>query len=178
MIVDLRELRERGEPLFVEADFPESALTIRSETVSLASPARARFKVTMSGDRVRVNGQLEAELNVSCSRCLKQLPERLKKNIDLEYWPDPAVEKEGEEIALSYDELDIGFYRNDRLDLSAVSGEQILLDLPMKPVCREDCKGLCPQCGIDLNEATCSCEPDTLDPRWASLQDLKKKLQS
>jgi uncharacterized protein len=177
MIVDLKELRERGEPLLVEADFPESALTIHTEIVSLAQPAHARLKVAVSGDRVRLIGRLEAELSTACSRCLKQLPVGIDKNVELEYWPDPFIEKEGEEIALSYDELNIAFYRNDRLDLSAVISEQILLDLPMKPVCQEDCKGLCPQCGTDLNEASCSCQPETLDPRWASLLDLKKKLQ-
>jgi len=177
MIIDIRELRERGEPLTVEADFDESRLKISSLIASLTKPAHARLRVSASGERVRVGGQMQAELQVTCSRCLKQSPFKVDKKVDLEYWPDPVVEKEGEEIALSYDELSIGFYRDEVLDLSGVISEQIVLDIPMKPVCEEACKGLCPQCGVNLNEATCDCKFETVDPRLAALKDLKKKLR-
>jgi len=175
MIVDINELRERGEPLLVEADFTESQLRIRTETASLAQPAHARLKVALNGDRVRVTGHVNAALEIACSRCLKPVGLDIDKNVDLEYWPDPNVE--GEEISLSYDELNIGFYRNDQLDLSGVISEQIVLEIPMKPVCDEACQGLCPQCGADLNETACTCEPVTSDPRWDALLDLRKKLK-
>ncbi|RPI27186.1 MAG: DUF177 domain-containing protein [Acidobacteria bacterium] len=177
MIIDLNELRERGEPLVVEGDFAESQLKIRSETASLTRPAHARLRVSLAGERLRVNGNVTAELEVPCSRCLKPVGLQIDKNVDLEYWPDPKVEKEGEEIALSYEELSIGFYRDDVLDLSGVISEQIVLEIPMKAVCDEACRGLCSQCGVDLNETTCDCHPDTLDPRWAALLDLKSKLK-
>jgi uncharacterized protein len=176
MIIDIRELRERGEPLTVEADFDESRLKIASQIASLARPAHARLRVSLSGERLRVSGQLKAELSVTCSRCLKQSPLQVDKTVELEYWPDPVVAKEGEEVALSYDELSIGFYRDEVLDLSGVISEQIVLDIPMKPVCQPECKGLCAQCGADLNEVSCSCKPSPLDPRLAALMDLKKKL--
>jgi len=177
MIVDIRELRERGEPLNVEADFDENSLEIASQIASLTRPAHAWLRVSLSGERLRVSGQLKAELQVICSRCLKQVPFEVDKKIDLEYWPDPAVEKEGAEIALSYDELSIGFYRDEVLDLSGVTSEQIVLDIPMKPVCEEGCKGLCPQCGGNLNEVTCDCKPETLDPRLAALKELRNKFR-
>jgi uncharacterized protein len=177
MIVDINELRERGEPLLVEADFSESQLRIRTETASLAHPAHARLKVSLNGDRVRVTGHVSAELEIACSRCLKPVDLNVDKHVDLEYWPDLKVEKEGEEISLSYDELNIGFYRDDQLDLSGVISEQIVLEIPMKPVCDEACKGLCPQCGVDLNEKACDCESVTSDPRWDALLDLRKKMK-
>jgi len=177
MIVDINELRERGEPLLVEADFTESQLRIRTETASLAHPAHARLKVALHGDRVRVTGHVSAELETACSRCLKPVGFDVDKDVDLEYWPDPEVEKEGEEISLSYDELSIGFYRDDQLDLSGVISEQIVLEIPMKPVCEEACQGLCPQCGADLNETACACEPVTSDPRWDALLDLRNRLK-
>lgn len=176
MIVDINELRERGEPLLVEADFTESQLRITNETASLARPAHARLKVSLNGERVRVAGHVTAELKMACSRCLKPVGFGVDKDVDLEYWPDPKVEKE-EEISLSYDELSIGFYRDDQLDLSGVISEQIVLEIPMKPVCDEACQGLCPQCGADLNETVCACEPVTSDPRWDALLDLRKKLK-
>ena len=86
------------------------------------------------------------------------------------------VEDDKEELALTYDELDIGFYRNDELDLSGVVSEQVVLEIPMKPVCREGCRGLCPQCGADLNEANCGCDHTVSDPRFAALAELKKRL--
>ncbi len=177
MIVDINELRERGEPFLVEADFTESQLRIRTETASLAHPAHARLKVALHGDRVRVIGHVSAELETACSRCLKPVGFDVDKDVDLEYWPDPEVEKEGEEISLSYDELSIGFYRDDQLDLSGVISEQIVLEIPMKPVCEEACQGLCPQCGADLNETACACEPVTSDPRWDALLDLRNRLK-
>ena len=177
MIVDIRELRERGEPLTVEADFDDGSLKISSLIASLTKPAHARLRVSVSGERLRVSGLVKAELQVTCSRCLKQSPLDVDKKVDLEYWPDPDVEKEGEEIALSYDELSIGFYRDEVLDLIGVITEQIVLDIPMKPICEEGCKGLCPQCGANLNEVTCDCKPETLDPRLAALKDLKKKFK-
>ncbi len=166
MHVKLAELRERGEPLFVETDFTEKQLNIQSLIASLSKPAHARMKVSVNGERVRVTGVVNAELDVTCSRCLTRNPVHIEKKFDLEYWPDLEVEKEGEEIALTYDELEIGFYSDDELDLTAVVSEQIVLEIPMKPVCRDDCKGLCDVCGVDLNLTTCSCEQRRLIPGW------------
>ncbi|HXK59744.1 MAG TPA: DUF177 domain-containing protein [Acidobacteriota bacterium] len=177
MIIDINELRERGEPLVVDANYSESELKIHSETTSLTRPAHARLRVSLAGERLRVTGHLSADLEIACSRCLKPVGMQVDKDVDLEYWPDPEVEKEGEEIALSYEELSIGFYRGELFDLSGVVSEQIVLEIPMKPVCDEACLGLCPQCGVDLNETTCDCAQDTLDPRWAALVDLKRKLK-
>ncbi len=177
MVVNLAELRERGEPLLVNGDFSEKQLNIQSQIASLSRPAHARMKVSLSGERVRVTGSVDAELNTTCSRCATQSLQKIEKKFDLEYWPDPAVVKEGDDIALTYDELDIGFYREDQLDLSAVVSEQIVLEIPMKPICREDCKGLCDVCGADLNVSSCSCEHETVDPRLAGLAELKRRLQ-
>ncbi len=62
--------------------------------------------------------------------------------------------------------------KHDQVDLELVSREAILLDLPLAPLCREDCAGLCPTCGIDLNEGACDCAPSTADPRWSALDAL------
>jgi uncharacterized protein len=130
--------------------------------------------VELRGDAARVSGDLKCRVSVSCCRCTKGFSKSLDRRFVVDYWPDPAA-KEGDEFELTYSDLDVGFYRNDELDLSAVMGEQILLEIPMKPVCREDCKGLCDQCGADLNEGTCSCERSRVDPRLAALAEYKKK---
>jgi uncharacterized protein len=92
------------------------------------------------------------------------------------YVPDPKEIEDGEGIGLEYGDLDVGFYRDDQIDLSAVLSEQVVIDVPMKPVCSEECKGLCPNCGADLNEGECNCKEDKTDPRLAPLAEIKKKL--
>ncbi len=174
MIIDLRELRLKGEPLEVEGLFTNDDLKVNSGVMSLVRPAEARVRLELRGDSVRVSGNLKCDVSVTCCRCTKGFQKSLEKRFGVDYWPDPAVE-DGEEFELTYSDLDVGFYRNDELDLSAVLGEQVLLEIPMKPVCREDCKGLCDQCGADLNEGECSCERTRVDPRMASLVEYKKK---
>ena len=176
MIIDVAQLRETGRPLQVEVDFAEKDLRLRSDVVASPRPVHSRLNITLAGEQIRVKGSLQAALEVACSRCLTGFRQELTKDFSLEYWPDPAVSEDGEEFALSYAELTVGFYRDDRLDLSAVICEQILLEVPMKPVCRDDCKGLCEQCGVNLNEGRCDCETTRLDPRLAVLAELKNRL--
>ena len=176
MIIDVAQLRETGRPLQVEADFAERDLRLHNQLVALSRPAHCKLNITLAGEQVRVKGSLEAVLEVTCSRCLTGFRQGLSKAYSLEYWPDPTVGEEGEEFALSYVELSVGFYRDDRLDLSAVICEQILLEVPMNPVCGTDCKGLCDQCGANLNERQCDCETTGLDPRLAVLADIKNRL--
>jgi uncharacterized protein len=176
MFVDINELRERGTPLVIEADFGEQELKLANPVSMLEGPAHVTLKVSLSGNRLQIMGRLEADMEITCSRCLRKIHRSIQSNFDLEYWPDPEVETDGEEFELNYSDLDIGFYRDEKLELDAVVCEQILLEVPMKPVCAQDCKGLCDQCGADLNEGVCGCDHHVTDPRLAVLADLKKKL--
>lgn len=176
MFIDISELRARESPLLLEVDFTDQDLGIRSQVSALEKPVHSELKISLrSGDQVRVAGKLQAEVKFICSRCLEPFLRDISKRFELEYWPDPAVEVEGEEFELTYPELTIGFYRNQQLDLSTVVSEQIVLEIPMQPVCREACKGLCGQCGANLNEGLCDCRPSPPDPRLASLADMKKR---
>ncbi len=178
MLVDISRIRESERPLLVDAAFDERSLKLGADgVVRLRQPVRVRLSVSVSGDRVRVSGELDAELAVVCSRCVKPFERSLKKSFDLEYQPDPKVARDGEELELDYGDLEVGFYRDDELDLCPVIGEQILLDLPMKPLCRPECQGLCDQCGADLNQGKCSCVRVSLDPRLSALLDLKKRMK-
>jgi uncharacterized protein len=176
MIIDLSELKKKKVPLHVKADFGEEPLKLRSPLAWLVTPAHSQLRVVLSGERLAVDGRVVVDLEVACCRCAKGFPQHVEKTFSVEYWPDPKVVHEGEELELSYDELDIGFYRGDKFDLSAVVTEQILLDIPMKPVCRESCKGLCDQCGADLNEETCECARTRVDPRLEVLAQIKNKM--
>ncbi len=177
MLVNIGQLRERSEPLALELDFTEEALKIKSDLGELERPAHADLRLSLSGDLVRVRGRISAVLRLMCCRCLKPIQESVDKEFEVEYSPDPLVDNEGDEFELNYDDLLVGFYRNDQLDLSALVGEQIVLETPMHPICRESCQGLCDQCGADLNEGQCACVRETIDPRLAPLAALKQRLQ-
>ena len=176
MVVDIGRLKRTGEPLSLDLAITDRDLALGRSVCSLNRPARAQVRLAVAGDAIRVEGAVKAELEVSCSRCLKPVDWFLDKEFDLEYHPDPQVSREGAEIELEFGDLTVGFYRNEQLDVGASVGEQIVLEIPMKPVCKESCEGLCDQCGQDLNEGSCSCSRRPLDPRLAMLADLKLKM--
>jgi uncharacterized protein len=177
MFVDIAGLRERKQPFRLDREFGEEELSlVGSDVATLKAPAHCICQVSVAGGTVRVSGQVTARLLLSCSRCLREYEKGVTEQFDLSYVPDPRV-SEGEEISLGYQELTLGFYRQERLDLGGVFSEQILLQIPMKPVCQGECKGLCSHCGIDLNEGSCDCNPVSLDPRLAPLAALKKNIK-
>jgi uncharacterized protein len=93
---------------------------------------------------------------------------------DLRFLPASESAADGER-EVQEDDLDTSYYRDDRIDLNELLREQCYLALPMKPLCRDDCKGLCPQCGMNWNTGTCTCTPEWEDPRLAALKGLAKK---
>jgi len=127
-------------------------------------------------DDIRVVGGLDATLEVSCARCLEPVTHTVNWAFDLLYRP-LGVDRRAEEVAISEADTEIGYYDGEGLVLEDVLREQVLLATPVKLVCREDCKGLCPQCGANLNNEICNCVRPG-DPRWAALAELKNKLQS
>jgi uncharacterized protein len=127
-------------------------------------------------DDIRVVGKVDATMEVGCARCLEPVQFPVNRAFDLLYRP-LGVDRQGDEAAISEADTEIGYYEGEGLLLEDVLREQVLLASPVKLVCREDCKGLCPQCGTNLNSATCNCQQPG-DPRWAALSELKNKLQS
>jgi uncharacterized protein len=87
-----------------------------------------------------------------------------------------GVDRRKEEVSISQAETEIGYYQGEGLELEDALREQVLLAVPLKAVCRPECKGLCPQCGQNLNEGSCSCHEKQEDPRWHALRDLKQHL--
>jgi uncharacterized protein len=176
VIVDLAELRLKRKPLYVDSDFPESKLSVSGEIARLVEPVHTNLRIALESGRVTVQGRLGTVLGLKCCRCASEFEQSADKNFVLTYLPDPETVRDGEEFELEYDDLDVGFYRGDQLDLSVVLTEQILLEIPMKPVCRPNCKGLCDQCGIDLNVRACDCTREVMDPRLAALAEIKKRI--
>jgi uncharacterized protein len=96
------------------------------------------------------------------------------QEFDLRYQPHAVNTGDGER-EIEEDDLTTAFYENDEIDLGHLMHEQFVLSLPMKPLCEEACKGLCPECGTNLNRGTCDCKPLWEDPRLAALRELRTK---
>jgi uncharacterized protein len=126
---------------------------------------------------IRLVGNVEAQLEFSCARCLEPVTHDVNKAFDLIFRPQ-GVDRRANEVAISEAETEIGYYQGEGLLLEDVLREQVLLATPVRALCREECKGLCPHCGRNLNVEQCECEQHVSDPRWAALGDIKNKLQS
>jgi uncharacterized protein len=127
-------------------------------------------------DDIRLVGSVSTEIENPCARCLEPVHNTVSEKFDLIYRP-LGVDAKGDEVAISEAETEIGYYQGEGLLLEDALKEQVLLALPVKRVCRSNCKGLCPQCGKNLNEESCDCVATMPDPRWSALEDIRKKLE-
>jgi uncharacterized protein len=125
---------------------------------------------------IRVVGNFSTEVSATCARCVEPVSSKVGGDFDLLYRP-LGVDAGKDERAISEAETEIGYYSGDGIALEDVLREQILLALPAKIVCDENCRGLCPRCGKNLNSESCVCEEQPPDPRWAALADIKDKLK-
>jgi len=121
---------------------------------------------------VRVRGHLSVRIDTECDRCLETASIPIESDFDLFYEPMSLVPEEAE-VEINQGESEIGFYEGEGLELEDILRERVLLALPMRKVCREDCQGICPVCGQNLNQKSCGCETRVLDNRWAALKRLK-----
>ena len=128
-------------------------------------------------DDIRVRGSLETRMDSLCARCLEPVTEEIQTGFDLLFRPRDA-DAEAADRAITTSETEIGYYEGDGLLLEDVLREQILLALPAKMLCKEDCRGLCPDCGRNRNTDPCDCAAAAPDPRWASLQSLRSQVKS
>jgi uncharacterized protein len=122
-------------------------------------------------DAYRVTGHVATRLRLECGRCVEPFEIPVDSAFELRYVPAVANTGDGER-EVAEDDLTTAFYRNETLDLGELMHEQFVLALPMKPLCSDACKGLCPACGTNLNKETCECKPAWKDPRLAALQGI------
>ncbi len=125
---------------------------------------------------IRLRGRLSTGLELQCARCLEPVSQEITREFELLYRP-LGTDAGRDELSVTDAEAEIGYYQGEGLLLEDVLREQVLLALPLKVTCREDCKGLCPQCGKNLNEQQCSCSTEVEDPRWAALKEVRSRLE-
>ena len=125
---------------------------------------------------IRVRASFKGSFEILCARCVEPVAVPLAGSFDLLFRPEKADAEAGER-AISEDETEIGYYEQDGLLLEDVVREQVLLSLPGRTLCKEDCKGLCAQCGSNLNAESCDCAQAVADPRWNALAGLAGSLK-
>jgi uncharacterized protein len=136
-------------------------------------PLEFRGSAELVEGQIRVSGELHTRLEMVCARCLEPVQEEISREFDLFYRPLEPVHPD-EEVRLKNADIDIGFFKGEGLFLADVLAEQVLLAIPMKVICRSDCRGLCPSCGANLNADECRCEKHAGDSRLAPLARLKQ----
>lgn len=147
-----------------------------------AGRGRLAVHVYLEGDNVHATGSMKGEIVVACSRCVGPAKVAIDEDVHVTFMPEAELAAtraeagdgagDGEGVELAGEDLDVFAYDGEHVDLEPLIREQLVLAVPYAPLCREECKGLCPQCGVDKNVERCSCEKP-LDPRFAALKGLK-----
>ena len=165
-LTKIRTAQERFDKVYQPDQFP------RDEAYTVAAPVTLGFDIYKDKDQFRLAGRVTTTLELPCSRCLEPFVLPVDAAFDLRYQPHSRNTGEGER-EVEEDDLTTAFYDNDEIDLRQLMTEQFVLSLPMKPLCEEGCKGLCPTCGTNWNRGTCECRNQWEDPRLAALKDLR-----
>ena len=173
VFIEIEDLK--SEPLHVHHVYSVREINFSHKDAALSAPVATDFVLTHKDRDLRVDGTFKTAVRFTCSRCTKEFSRPLAASFDLSYLPQPKWTSEEAEIELRYEDMDIAYYDGVGLDVDLMVMEQIELSMPMKFVCREDCKGLCYRCGADLNEGTCLRSKEEIDPRLSVLLDFKKK---
>jgi uncharacterized protein len=171
MFLDVKELAVRK--LRIQKSYPAGTIDFHTGEFTQVEPLEVQATAELVNNEIRVSGRLHTRIELVCSRCLEAVQEEVSRDFDLFYRPVNSIARE-EELHLKQDDTEIGFFEGDGLFLADVLAEQVNLSIPMKVICRSDCRGLCPHCGANLNSEECRCETPQVDPRLASLARVKQ----
>jgi len=172
MRIEVDKLKEASTP-FASVYAPDE-LPLEDELMCLATEAKVEGRASKKHEQIRLQGTINATVEVACDRCASPVIVPVNADFDVTYIAAESLEVEPEATELQEAELSYATYEGDYLEIDDLAREQLLLALPTRQLCREDCKGLCLTCGADLNTGTCQCEHQEVDPRWAALAALKK----
>lgn len=161
-----------GKPARFAHKYEPEELILDDEHARLVEPPEVKGRINRSGHEVRLQGEIAASAEVECDRCLKQKTVPIETVFDVTYVP-AADYVEGEVAELHEEDLAVSVYRDEVIDIDELVREQVLLAIPSRALCSEDCRGLCPVCGANRNETACECEAKETDPRWEALRDFR-----
>jgi uncharacterized protein len=171
MFLDVNELALRK--FRIRKSYTPGTVDFHSGEFRQVEPLDVRATAELVNGQIRIYGNLQTRIELVCARCLDAVVNEISRDFDLFYRPMTSIAHD-EEVQLNPEDTEIAFFEGDGLFLADVLAEQVNLALPMKVICRSDCKGLCPHCGANLNSETCRCETHSADPRLAPLARLRQ----
>lgn len=165
--------RFRGDADHLERTYQPAAFVPEEGVFRVVGPTTLVADVRKDGSRVRLTGRVTAELECDCSRCLEPYPVPVDAPFALVYVP-LSENTEVDDRQVGHGDTALAYYEDAVISLAELMREQFFLALPMKPLCREDCRGLCSVCGTNRNRDACTCEPVWTDPRMDALRRLRE----
>src|SRR5215831_10036831 len=175
-LVDLKDLTQ--EKISLEGTFEPGAIDFTGNDFRQSGPLVWSAQVERAGEEIRVTGSLTGAVEWSCSRCLEPAHCGISRSFDLFFRQrDEEFFDEDDDVELTDEDMRTSFFTGTQLEIGDIMREQVLLALPMKVLCRVDCKGLCPVCGINLNSGTCTCSREEFNPHMDVLLEIKKQLE-
>ena len=178
LLIPIREIPPEGKP--IDAALDAGLVHLEGEEDFTLEEGRVAGRLERGEDKsVQFRGRLDARLRLFCGRCLESFPHEVHEDLDLFFMPREAradTDEEEQDVELSDRDMVVAYYEQDRVDLGELVREQMHLAVPLRRLCREDCQGLCPSCGVDRNSASCDCKPEEgVDERLAPLRKLFDK---
>ena len=177
LVVNIEQIRDRG--ISLAGDVPVDQLPelgkLDPRDGLFLGPVKVDLRLEVAGGMILLRGHLGAAIEQPCSRCLNDFILTLDVEFSLafEQRNDENMEVTEEDLELSAEELGVVRFDGDTLNLADAIGEQLMLALPYRPLCSEQCEGLCSRCGADLNQGPCGCQPDDKENPFAVLKNLR-----
>jgi uncharacterized protein len=173
MRIDVREL-ELG-PLVLKGEVLETDLGFDASELRLLDKVLVSLTAERQLREVRIRGDFRAGIELPCSRCLEPVRFPILAKFD-QFYESNADHRLVGEIELQERDTEIAFFSGDFIEVADIAREQILLSLPMKPICQEQCQGLCPHCGKNRNLDACNCDSVLVDPRLVKLLKIQNRM--
>ncbi|TYB31948.1 MAG: DUF177 domain-containing protein [Candidatus Mcinerneyibacterium aminivorans] len=167
MKIDLR--KAKSERLFIKED-------LELDIPEVTDPVSVDLKVYESNQIFVLRGKMDVTYSLNCSRCLTRFEREETLDLFLVFKYENTRNKNVKEKEIDEDEINVIFIEQSVIDITEYIINEIMLNIPIKVLCKEDCKGLCPICGTDLNEGSCDCKKEKVDERMKQLEDIKKRM--
>ena len=176
MIFEIEDIPEAG--LNLDLLIAKEQFEINQPDCSLSDDLKLRGRLVKIYQEISFSGELQALLQVACTRCLNLFPYKIETEIKVHFIPLGKEPSLGTETEIKETDIEQEIYEGGKVDLRGSVRDQVLLEVPLMHLCREGCKGICSGCGGDLNSRQCKCKnEEQIDPRLAVLKEIKDKLK-
>lgn len=166
MILDLSEIiKNYGGVKKIDCEVDLSEIDFMGEDFKFSAPLKVSGEIRNNTKSLELDATVSGSMQVHCARCAKPF------NTNISYNLSEILVREDTEIG---EDADVVVFSGHEVDLSELVADGFFMNVSGRYLCREDCKGLCPVCGCDLNEQSCNCQKEYIDPRWAGLADIMK----